>query len=123
VVIVNAGRVIAQGTAHEMRRFFGEQCATHIITFAGVPDTIAVTLTSLDGVLDVRALESVDGMQRIRVTSDSAGQGMTALLDHLIRQGARILECGTEEVSLDDVFCSLVESDRNTLAMPAGRES
>lgn len=123
VVIVNAGRVIAQGTASEMRRYFGEQCSTHIITFADLPDTVGPTLTGLDGVLDVRPIDSADGMQRIRVTSDSAGQGMTAILDRLIHQGARILECDTEEVSLDDVFCSLVESDRDTVAAPAGKES
>jgi ABC-2 type transport system ATP-binding protein len=114
VVIVNAGRVIAQGTATEMRRFFGEQCSTHLVTFADVPDTIAATLTGLDGVMDIRPVADADGMQRIRVTSDAAGRGLTAVLDHLIRQGARVLECSAEDVSLDDVFCSLVESDRLT---------
>ena len=123
VVIINAGRVIAQGTANEMRRYFGDQCSTHVITFADVPDTIAAALAGLDGVMDVRTVADADGMQRIRVTSDAAGRGMTAVLDHLIRQGARILECAAEDVSLDDVFCSLVESDRGSAGAPvAGGE-
>lgn len=112
IVIVNAGRVIAQGTANEMRRYFGESCSTHVITIADGPDTIAASLAVLEGVVDVRSVADADGTQRIRVTSDAAGRGTTAVLNQLIRQGARILECASEEVSLDDVFCSLVESDR-----------
>lgn len=112
IVIVNAGRVIAQGTASEMRRYLGDQCMTHRITFTGPPDTIATTLTGLDGIMDALPVPCDDGLQGIRITSDAAGRGMTAALDALLRHGARIVACDTEEVSLDDVFCSLVESDR-----------
>jgi ABC-2 type transport system ATP-binding protein len=103
VAIVDHGKVIALGTPRELIAGLG---AEHVVEFTAPGAT--------DGMLDVRALEALDGVQSAR-THDGRwtlevmelARTVPALLGELSRRGLVLGELATHSATLEDVFVSL----------------
>ena len=103
VAIVDHGKVIALGTPRELIAGLG---AEHVVEFT--------TPGASDGVLDVRALESLDGVQSARAHDGrwtlevmELARTVPALLAELSRRGLALGELATHSATLEDVFVSL----------------
>jgi len=103
VAIVDHGRVIALGTPRELIAGLG---AEHVVEFT--------TPGATDGVLDVRALEALDGVQSARAHDGrwtlevmELARTVPALLAELSRRGLPLGELATHSATLEDVFVSL----------------
>lgn len=108
VVIVDRGRIVADGTVGEIRAFFQNEAMSHVIACelpASVPDE---ALAALPGVVRVESVDASRAGQTFRVTTDVHGVGLSAALRWLTDSGAKILSCDTETASLEDLFCSLI---------------
>ena len=103
VAIVDHGRVIALGTPRELIAGLG---AEHVVEFT--------TPGATDGVLDVRSLEALDGVQSARAHEGrwtlevmELARTVPALLAELSRRGLALGELATHSATLEDVFVSL----------------
>ena len=103
VAIVDHGKVIALGTPRELIAGLG---AEHVVEFT-TPD-------ATDGVLDVRALEAIDGVHSARAHDGrwtlevmELARTVPALLAELSRRGLALGELATHSATLEDVFVSL----------------
>ena len=112
VLIMNHGVVIASGTITEIRSQF-QQCAVHRISCRGlalnlqlrpVPEIGLMEISRESGDLDTTVLT-------LRTTDNS--EALSNVLDTILRSGAIVLKCQTEELPFDEVFCSLVLEDQN----------
>ena len=103
VAIVDHGKVIALGTPRELIAGLG---AEHVVEFT--------TPGATNGVLDVRVLESLDGVHSAR-THDGRwtlevmelARTVPALLAELSSRGLALGELATHSATLEDVFVSL----------------
>lgn len=121
VVIVDRGRIIADGTIDEIRAFFRNDVVSHVIACVPAEPVPEEALAALPGVIRVELLEASLTGQTFRVTTDANGEGLSSALRWLTDAGAKNLSCHTETASLEDVFCSLINNEANTLL--SGREA
>ncbi len=124
VVIINRGVMIAHGTIGEIRqRFHQEQHVMHRIKFRH-GGAAALPASDFESGL-VEVVE--DGRQgdciSVRAYTKEGSDGLSAALAAILRSGATILECHTEEAAFDEVFCAIVqrEFDESHTAVGAGR--
>ncbi len=103
VAIVDHGKVIALGTPRELIAGLG---AEHVVEFT-TPD-------ATDGVLDVRALEALDGVHSARAHDGrwtlevmELARTVPVLLAELSRRELALGELATHSATLEDVFVSL----------------
>ena len=103
VAVVDHGKVIALGTPRELIAGLG---AEHVVEFT--------TPGATDGVLDVRALEALDGVHSARrhdgrwtLEVMELARTVPALLAELSRRELALGELATHSATLEDVFVSL----------------
>ena len=99
IIIIDRGRIIAQGTADSLTRSLE---ANTVVALATEPPLAAEALKALAGVLDVRgsAEEPVLSLKDFDTT-------LPSLLKLAAEQGARIHRLSSREPTLDDVFLRL----------------
>ena len=106
IAIVDRGKVIALGTPRELIASLG---ADQIVFFAVEGGEAAVTdeMLAVSGraVKARRAPRATDGGWELQV--DAPHEAIPALLDELVRRGARLTELRTHSPTLEDVFVTL----------------
>jgi ABC-2 type transport system ATP-binding protein len=111
VLILNAGRIVAQGTREEMERGMrGEVLLDVTVT------------TDAGAALDTSALASAAGVRRV-ISQESGGDGRTIIrlslapdagaeervFDWAVRSGVKIIAMVPQRLSLEDIFITLTE--------------
>lgn len=116
IIIIVKGRIVAHGTVDEVREYFKKENSFHVLVVSSPKDDYVTSLAALDDVIHVEALGITETTQTLRITADTAGEGLSRSLVHIIQSGARILQCDTEIVSLDEIFRAVSQpaSDENT---------
>jgi ABC-2 type transport system ATP-binding protein len=99
LVIVDKGRIVAQGTADELK---GELKGDAIQVELGEPETDGRVGTALDPLPEVREV-SVDG-QTLRARSDDGARAVPVVLQALEANGVRVVSVTVSRPSLDDVY-------------------
>jgi ABC-2 type transport system ATP-binding protein len=113
VIIINQGSVIAFGTIDQIRENWRKHdYAIHRITCRdfhlhgtlhpapemGLLDIVREPVGSDIVILSLRTLKHSDALHQVLAT--------------IVRLGGKIVDCDSEEVSFDDIFCALVAADR-----------
>ncbi len=107
VVILNRGRVIADGAIADVRARFRE-CLVHRIVVLGLPRTDRlIPATAEWGILKL-TVESDGWRARLRLDAAKDSPALSKVLESVLALGGAIESCQTEELPFDDVFCSLV---------------
>ncbi|TYC22373.1 ABC transporter ATP-binding protein [Micromonospora sp. MP36] len=104
IVVIDGGRVIADGTPDELRGTLGQAV---LLIDADPMDEAAACLRAHDR---VRAVDAVDG--RLRVTTDPALAG--ALNRRLVEAGIDVRELRPLRHSLEEAFLELTAPERHT---------
>ncbi len=105
VLIINSGRIVAQGSPSELRQeIFGH--ASYRIEFAGDAGALAHHLSTIEPTLKIVAVSepATDGFQVATLMTDSTSDLGEKLLQGLPIQGYRIRSLGRTQPSLEDVF-------------------
>jgi ABC-2 type transport system ATP-binding protein len=106
IVVVDHGKVIAQGTADQLKAQVGGEVIEVVVADAvRVPDAVTV-------LTDVGRGEAVidDHTRRVSVSVDGSRPAASALIDALRRLdegGVAVLDVGVRRPTLDDVFLQL----------------
>ncbi len=108
VLILNHGRVIAEGSVNAIKRRFGAPRTWRLQTVAGeVPDALAV-LASVDGVT-ARRPTGHDGQVIVSVEATSAPVTSNDVLLQLLQAGIAVEGFSQESVGLSDAFLAMIE--------------
>jgi ABC-2 type transport system ATP-binding protein len=119
VVILNRGRVIANGAIADVRSRFRERLV-HRIVVQGLPRTDRLVPAAAEwGILNL-AIESDGRRSRLRLDATKDSPALSKVLESVLAIGGTIESCQTEELPFDEVFCSLVLEQDSAEAVGAG---
>jgi ABC-2 type transport system ATP-binding protein len=105
VLIINQGRVVAQGTpAHLRREIFGH--STYQLDVAGDIENLPAALASVDESFRVTTTgePSADGFRKVTVTTSREDELGESVLRTLLGRGLRVRALARAHPSLEDVF-------------------
>ncbi|HEV2446176.1 MAG TPA: ABC transporter ATP-binding protein [Candidatus Sulfopaludibacter sp.] len=112
VIILNRGSIIADDSIGSIRKqFHTDGRVEHRITFSGAPG-LSIHPSSGMGLFEVSQEPAAGGAATLRIVTGETGEGLTAALSHILARGGTVLRCETAQLSLDEMFCSLVRGDR-----------
>jgi ABC-2 type transport system ATP-binding protein len=128
VMIVNRGSIIAYGTIDEIRRSWREyDFAVHTISCIGGALS-RLTPDPENGLLEVSFVEPEhamkagsgpnDGARTLRIRTLKNSEALHHTLTAIAAAGGIILQCDSEKVSFDDIFCALVAGDQPKVSEP-----
>jgi ABC-2 type transport system ATP-binding protein len=128
VMIVNRGSIIAYGTIDEIRRNWREHdFAVHTISCSGAGALSRLIPNPEMGLLDVSFVEpgpgadpapAASGVQTLRIRTLKNSDALHHVLMAIIAARGTILQCESEKVSFDDIFCALVVGDSQRVSEP-----
>lgn len=109
VLILNKGRIIANGTPSELRERTGLSLSAPVRLEAMVPDAReAVTaLKSLPGIGSVRVIGSAEGWTSFEIIP-TGNDPRADLFDEAVRRRWKLREISSRESSLEEIFTSFV---------------
>jgi ABC-2 type transport system ATP-binding protein len=119
VLIINQGRVVAQGTpAHLRREIFGH--SSYQLELAGDPATLTAALAAVDDSFHVSAVGEPDpaGFRRITVTTHREGELGESLLAALLARNFRVRSLSRDNPTLEDVFLAATRRSWDVVAPP-----
>ena len=110
-VVIDRGRIVANGTAEELQRRMPYHNAVAIRIDAGRADAVANALSSLGAVAKVERLPAANGHIQLRALPKN-GQAIAADVAALLRdKSITVEEMFVERGKLDDVFRQITTSD------------
>jgi ABC-2 type transport system ATP-binding protein len=113
VLIMNEGRLAAQGTAEQIARSLRESLVLSIAFKGPFTDGNAASLGGLPGVLSVAAIRRVEAERTEVELSIAAGSDPSEpVYDWAVARGLKILSLGTRMTSLEALFARLTAGDR-----------
>ncbi len=105
VVIMNHGRLLALGTLDELRQRLAPGLWVQIDLWQPLAELNGDSLARLPGVLEIKQVSP--GCLRIQVSENAV---VPQLVAHLVGQGAQILAVAPQQVSLEEIYFSLQNS-------------
>jgi len=117
VLIMNAGRLVAQGTPEEIARGMQEGVLLSVSLKGPLDEAVTRTLGSVPGVRGVSAIRSLP-QDRVEVDLDVAegADPSEAVYDWAVSHGCKILAMRTEKTRLEDLFARLTAGDPGGVA-------
>jgi ABC-2 type transport system ATP-binding protein len=114
VLIMNAGRLIAQGTPEEIARGMEEGKVLSVSFKGSLEESAARTLESVEGIRAVTAIRAMPE-DRVEVDLDVApgADPSEAVYDWAVSHGCKILGMRTEKTRLEDLFARLTGGGRD----------
>jgi ABC-2 type transport system ATP-binding protein len=104
VLILNRGRVVAQGTVSEVSRRAAAPRSGRICV---APDSVDAALSALAAVEGVAA--SVDGRRGLLVVTLARTESMNDAVGAIVRAGIQLLSSELEGARLSDAFLAMTE--------------
>jgi ABC-2 type transport system ATP-binding protein len=113
VLIMNAGRLIAQGTPDEIARGI-QEAAVLVVSLKGpVEEAAARALASLPGVRSVSPLKRLEDRVEVELEVAAGADPSEAVYDWAVAAGCKILGMRTEKARLEELFARLTAGDRD----------
>lgn len=111
IVIINKGRIIADGSADELKHTAGQKSRLYI-TLADAPEAAEQALATLEGVSAVRRLATEDDtVQRYCVDADDGPGVPTAIYRYVKETDWTLLELHRETRDLETIFRELTKEN------------
>jgi ABC-2 type transport system ATP-binding protein len=122
VLIINQGRVVAQGTPNDLRReILGR--STYQLELAGELDALPALLAGVEPSLRIatRGEANGDGFRELTLITEHTGELGESLLRALLAQSFRVRALGRVHPTLEDVFLAATKRSWDVVAAPAAR--
>lgn len=103
VVIINRGRLVAQGRTEDLRRELLPESSFTVVTRADLPALLAACLGA-EPAARAEELARADGWNRFRVTLPAASPARDALAGVIAAAGLPLREIAEDKVGLEDIF-------------------
>ncbi len=124
VVIINHGRIIAQGTINEIRRRWGQQdYEVHHLAYHGCRLDGGLRAQPEAGLIEVTDTPSNgDAEASLTLRTRKGSEALSRVLGVILDAGGTVVRCHTEQEPFDKVFCELLEVARAGGEHPVGLE-
>ncbi|MBI4623832.1 MAG: ABC transporter ATP-binding protein [Verrucomicrobia bacterium] len=119
VLIINQGRVVAQGTPADLRReIFGH--SSYELQLAGDGETLATLLATVDPTLQITAQgePDADGFRQVTLRTDRDDELGELLLRALLAMNMRVRALSRAQPTLEDVFLAATRRSWDAVAPP-----
>ena len=114
VLIMNAGKLIAQGTLEEIAKGMHEGMMLSVSLKGSLEETTARSLESLAGVRSVAAVRRLpDGRVEVDLDVAPGADPSEAVYDWAVTHGCKIIGMRTEKTRLEDIFARLTGGGRD----------
>ncbi|MFH1983166.1 MAG: ATP-binding cassette domain-containing protein [Pseudomonadota bacterium] len=111
IVIINKGRIIADGTADELKHSAGRKSQI-TVTLADAPESAAQTLGALDGVTAVTPVDTEDAdTRRFKLDAESGSTVPAAIYRRIKETDWTLLELHRETHDLETIFRELTREN------------
>lgn len=123
VLIINQGRVVAQGTPADLRReILGH--GAYEIELSGDMAALGTVITGVDSTLriDTESEVHADGFRHVRLTTQHDEDFGEALLQALLAAGFRVRSLARAHSTLEDVFLAATRRSWDVVAQKRSRE-
>jgi ABC-2 type transport system ATP-binding protein len=108
VLIMNSGRLVAQGSPEEIARGLKEGVTLTVVLKGPVEQSLARTMDTLAGVRAVAAVRRApDGRVEVDLDVTAGSDPSEAVYDWAVSRGQKILGLKTETTRLEDIFAQL----------------
>src|SRR3569832_81661 len=104
VAIMDSGKIIASGQISELKRSI-QQCQRYFLKVKELAESDLVSLRKIEGVLEGRFLSRNEEGAELQIDFLEE-KNKSEILTFILQSGGRILTCTSQEVSLEEVFCS-----------------
>jgi ABC-2 type transport system ATP-binding protein len=112
VLIMNAGRLVAQGSVDEIARSLSESVSLSIVLKGAVDESTAASLAELPGVLGLEALRRIDSERsEVRLAVAQGSDPSEKAYDWAVARGIKILSLNTRKASLESLFGRLTAGE------------
>jgi ABC-2 type transport system ATP-binding protein len=117
VLIINQGRVVAQGTPAELRKEILGRASYEIEMLGDIAD-VPVALAEIDPTLRVESDEPIDtiGFRRVRLTTQRDDEIGETILQRLLARGLRVRAINRAHPTLEDVFLAATRRSWDVVA-------
>jgi ABC-2 type transport system ATP-binding protein len=109
-IIIHKGQVVASGTPDELMHMSSGGNAV-VVRVRGPRDEVQRQLSRLDGVREVRLLDTDDGHSRLRVMGETPSALAERVYEAAVTNRWVLSELRPETASLEDVFAWLTKND------------
>jgi ABC-2 type transport system ATP-binding protein len=103
VVIINRGRLVAQGRTEDLRRELLPEVSFTVVTRADEA-TLLVACQTIEPAGPVAALPSADGWNSFRISLPTGSPARETLAGALIAAGISLREISEDRFGLEDIF-------------------
>ena len=112
VLILNRGEIIADGNIASIReQFHTGRRVEHRITYTGA-EGLSIHPSAHLGLFEVHRGQAESEAATLRITTGETSEALSAVLSQILGRGGTVIRCETGQLPFDEVFCSLVLSDR-----------
>lgn len=121
VLIINQGRVVAQGTPAELRKEILGRTSYEIEAFGDIAQ-VPAALAEIDPTLRVESDEPIDadGFRRVRLTTARDDEVGETILQRLLSNGLRVRAINRAHPTLEDVFLAATRRSWDVVAATPG---
>ena len=108
-LIINRGSAIASGTFEQIRqRWHPRDYTVHHVTYRG-PALGPWQPPPNSGLLEIREERRDADTRTLRISAAEGSSALSQTLAAILASGASVLRCEAEQVSFDEVFCTLLD--------------
>jgi ABC-2 type transport system ATP-binding protein len=112
VLIMNQGKLVAQGTAEEISRGLSQGTVLCISFKGALGEGVIRTLTALSGAIGLDEVRHPDpAMTEVDLSVSAGSAASEAVYDWAVARGVKILGMRTRTTSLEDLFARLTAGD------------
>lgn len=112
VLILNKGRIMADGKADEIARELKGSAVAYTLKVKGIKGSAAVkSLSALSGAVGPADLVQDGDLPVVKVSFPTKMEGGEVLFDWAVTQGVKILSLVPETLTLEDVFAELTKEE------------
>jgi ABC-2 type transport system ATP-binding protein len=112
VLIMNEGKLVAQGTAEEIGRGLARSTVLSMSFKGAIGDEIVRTLAALPGATGIDGIRRPDpGTTEVDLSVSAGSAASEAVYDWAVARGVKILGMRTRTSSLEDLFASLTAGE------------
>lgn len=109
VIIINKGKIVASGTANELKSQASGQTKITLVVEKGYQGNIIELIKSFEGVVDIVLQNSTENEEKYEITTKSEVDLRRNIIRNLADNSINLLEISRREMKLEDVFSHLTK--------------
>jgi ABC-2 type transport system ATP-binding protein len=109
VVIINQGKIVADGSAESLKQSIGAECLINISLRNADLESVRDQLNSIDGIVDIASGDEEEGVLHVRLTCETSKDLRAEIYRGIKQTDWILLELHQETKTLENIFRELTK--------------